>query len=88
MNRKASDSTLEQKLFMSPSATISQVATRLLGFHSFQYLNGPMTLQKKIDHEFMGTFGREFWAILRWKTAPNERNFLNWLKTHTKVINA
>ena len=59
MHRKASDSTLEQKLFMSPSATISQVATRLLGFHSFQYLNGPMTLQKKIDHEFMGTFGQK-----------------------------
>ena len=36
-----------------------------------------MTLQKKIDHEFMGTFGREFWAILRWETAPNERNFLD-----------
>ena len=43
---------------------------------------------KKNDHEFMGTFGPEIWAILRWKTAPNERNFLIWLKTHTKVINA
>ena len=39
-----------------------------------------MTLPKKIDHEFMGTFGREIWAILRWETAPNERNFLNLLK--------
>ena len=47
-----------------------------------------MTLQKKIDHEFMGTFGREFWAILRWEMAPNKRNFLNRLKTHSKVINA
>ena len=47
-----------------------------------------MTLQTKIDHEFMGTFGREIWAILRWETAPNERIFFNWLKTHTKVINA
>ena len=47
-----------------------------------------MTFQKKIEHEFMGTFGREIWAILRGETAPNEPNFLNWLKTHTKVINA
>ena len=47
-----------------------------------------MTLQTKIDHEFMGTFVLEIWAILRWETAPNERDFLNWLKTHTKVINA
>ena len=47
-----------------------------------------MTLQKKIDNEFMGTFGREFWAILRWETGPNQRNFFNWLKTHSKVAKA
>ena len=46
-----------------------------------------MTLQTKFDHEFMGTFGCEIWAILRGETAPNERFFKNWLKTHTKVIN-
>ena len=40
-----------------------------------------MTLQKKIDHEFMGTFGPEIWAILRGETAPNEHFFKNWLKT-------
>ena len=43
-----------------------------------------MTLQKKIDHEFMGTFGPEIWAILRWETAPNERIFLIGLKPTQK----
>ena len=47
-----------------------------------------MTLPKKIDHEFMGTFDFEILAILRGETAPNGPIFFNWLKTRTKVINA
>jgi len=44
--------------------------------------------KKKIDHEFMGNFGPVILPKFGPKTAPNEPNFKNWLKTHPKVINA
>ena len=47
-----------------------------------------MTLKKKIDHEFMGKFGPVILPKFGPKTAPNEPNFKNWLKTHPKVLNA
>ena len=47
-----------------------------------------MTFLKKIDHEFMGNFGPVISPKFGPKTAPNEPNFKNWLKTHPKVINA
>ena len=43
-----------------------------------------MTLQTKIDHEFMGTFGFEILVILRGETAPNEPIFLIGLKPTQK----
>ena len=47
-----------------------------------------LAVLKKIDHEFMGNFGPVISPKYGPKTAPNEPNFKNWLKTHPKVINA